>query len=103
MYVVRLVDSSDFGSSHVNQHPQWSLLRLEGVVDRSQVDTYLGKRVAYIYRAQREKNGSKIRVVWGKICKPHGNGGVVRARFAKNLPPKAQGQTVRVMLYPSRV
>eukprot|EP01128_Nolandella_sp_AFSM9_P009625 TRINITY_DN6254_c0_g1_i1.p1 TRINITY_DN6254_c0_g1~~TRINITY_DN6254_c0_g1_i1.p1 ORF type:complete len:122 (+),score=9.86 TRINITY_DN6254_c0_g1_i1:52-366(+) len=85
--------------SHVKQYPQWSLIRVEGVVDRSQVKGYLGKRVAFIYRAQKEKNGSKIRVVWGKICKAHGNNGVVRARFTNNLPPKAQGATVRVMLY----
>ena len=33
---------------------------------------YLGKKVAFVYRAQREVRGSKIRVIWGKITHPHG-------------------------------
>jgi len=89
--------------SHRHQKPQWSLLRIEGVKERKEVDFYLGKRVAYIYRAKKERHDSTIRVIWGRVAKPHGNGGVVRARFRTNLPPKAQGATVRVMLYPSRV
>jgi hypothetical protein len=33
---------------------------------------YLGKRVAYVYRAQKEVRGTKIRVIWGKVTRPHG-------------------------------
>lgn len=33
---------------------------------------YLGKKIAYVYRAQREIRGSKIRVIWGKVTRPHG-------------------------------
>jgi large subunit ribosomal protein L35Ae len=33
---------------------------------------YLGKKVAYVYRASREVRGSKIRVIWGKVTRPHG-------------------------------
>lgn len=33
---------------------------------------YLGKKVAFVYRAQREIRGTKIRVIWGKITRTHG-------------------------------
>jgi large subunit ribosomal protein L35Ae len=64
---------------------------------------YLGKRVAYVYRASKERQGSKIRVIWGKVTRPHGNSGVVRATFHHNLPPQSFGASVRIMLYPSSI
>ncbi|KAA8495080.1 60S ribosomal protein L35a [Porphyridium purpureum] len=89
-----------------NQHPAQTRLSIQGVCTRDDVQWYLGKRVAYIYKASALKKGTrgketKIRVIWGKVIAPHGNSGHVRAKFAKNLPPTAIGGPVRVMLYPS--
>jgi large subunit ribosomal protein L35Ae len=86
-----------------NTNPNVSLLALEGVDNTEAASFYLGKKVAFVYRASTEVRGSKHRVVWGKIRKTHGNSGIVRASFKHNLPPKSFGASVRVMLYPSSI
>merc|ERR1711934_635509 len=80
-----------------------SLIKLQGVDDSDDLKFYLGKKVIYMYRTKSETKGSKFRVMYGKVCAPHGTSGVARCKFAKNLPPSAIGAPVRVMLYPSRV
>ncbi|KAJ5114973.1 hypothetical protein NUU61_000732 [Penicillium alfredii] len=67
--------------------PNTSLVKIEGVDDTKAANFYLGKKVAFVYRAKREVRGSNIRVIWGKVTRPHGNSGVVRAKFRHNLPP----------------
>ncbi|KAK0383263.1 hypothetical protein NLU13_9176 [Sarocladium strictum] len=89
-------------SRHVT-HPGTSLIKIEGVDDTNAANFYLGKKVAYVYRASREVRGSKIRVIWGKVTRPHGSSGVVRAKFTSPLPSKSFGASVRVMLYPSTI
>jgi len=86
-----------------NSSPNTSLLQIEGVGSKEEAQFYLGKRVAYVYRAKNERQGSKIRVIWGRVTRPHGNSGVVKSKFRSNLPPHAFGASVRVMLYPSTI
>ncbi|GAB5590666.1 60S ribosomal protein L33B [Umbelopsis nana] len=86
-----------------NQNENTSLIQVEGVQTPKDAQFYLGKRIAYVYRAKREVNGSKIRVIWGRVTRTHGGNGVVKAKFRSNLPPKTFGASVRVMLYPSNI
>mmetsp|Transcript_77373 Transcript_77373/g.215064 ORF Transcript_77373/g.215064 Transcript_77373/m.215064 type:complete len:126 (+) Transcript_77373:2-379(+) len=89
--------------SKTNQYPNCTLLKIDGVRTREDSQFYFGKRVAYVYKAKKEVKNTNYRVIWGKVRRAHGNSGVVRAKFRKNIPPRAFGAPCRIMLYPSNV
>jgi large subunit ribosomal protein L35Ae len=87
----------------VNQDSHTNIVHIQGVQDKKASQFYMGKRIAYIFKAKTEKNGSRFRVIWGRVTRPHGTNGAVRAKFTVNLPSKALGAPVRIMLYPSHI
>ena len=91
-----------FKRGKTTQAEQYALLKIKGLNDKKDTSFYFGKRVAYIYKAKNTKSNTRFRVRWGRIVKSHGNNGLVRAKFARNLYAKAMGGTLRVMLYPNR-
>lgn len=101
LYAKAVVTGYTKGKS--DQKPNHSILKIEGVNTKADTQYYLGKRVAYVYKAKSLKAGSKVRAVWGKITRHHGNGGSVQAKFARNLPAKSFGASIRVMLFPSKI
>ncbi|KAF8361554.1 rpl-33 [Pristionchus pacificus] len=99
---------SGFTRGQRNQNETSSILKLDNVYNKNDAQWYVGKRVVYVYKAHNKKNvagaaPSRVRCIWGRVTRSHGNTGAVRAKFHKNLPATALGQRIRVMLYPSNI
>ena len=65
------------------------LLEVSGVDSRAKASQLIGKRVLWTSPAKKE--------IYGKISQPHGNNGVLRARFSKGLPGSAVGTRVEIV------
>merc|ERR1712054_755084 len=101
LYVKGVV--AGYKGSQAKQYNHTSLIKIQGVDDTADLKFYMGKKIMYMYRTKTEKDGTRFRVMWGKVCAPHGTSGTVRCKFRNNLPPSAIGAPVRIMLFPSRV
>lgn len=78
----------------MRQYCHTSLISINNVKSATEAAYYVGKRVAFVIPNEKQK------VVYGRITKVHGNSGVVRAKFMRNLPAEYFGSEVRVLLYP---
>merc|ERR1712118_297850 len=101
LYVKGVV--AGFKRSLTKQINHTNLIKIQGVDDTEDAKFYLGKKIMYMYRTKTVKDGTRFRVMWGKVCRAHGTSGTVRAKFTRILPPSALGAPVRIMLFPSRV
>lgn len=89
-----------FKRSQRKTYPRYSLLRIENVTTKEQAQKYLGNAVEmYVPKTKVQPSGYKERVILGYIHRVHGNSGVVRARFDRNLNPDWIGTYVYVKMY----
>lgn len=71
------------------QYSRECILQFPGVNSRREAGQLIGRKVAW-------SDGKKNTIV-GVIVAPHGNKGLVRARFRRGLPGQALGMQVKIV------
>ena len=70
---------------HTNQF----LIEIKGVDSRALASQFIGKRIVWKTPGKKE--------IFGKLTRPHGNRGMLRARFSKGLPGTALGTEAEII------
>jgi large subunit ribosomal protein L35Ae len=79
----------NFRRGRNTQYHRQFIIEIKGVKNRSDALKLLGRKVVW--------KSVKGKTIKGKICKPHGNNGAVRALFSRGLPGTAIGEKVQVL------
>jgi large subunit ribosomal protein L35Ae len=75
------------GGKHT-QNKKQILIKIDGINDRKQAASFIGKKVIW--------NNPQGRSHDGKILGVHGRGGVLKASFRKGLPGQAIGANLTI-------
>lgn len=75
------------------RHTQ-SLIKINNVVSKEQAINYIGNVVV----SKRVNDDKTLREVEGVVLGTHGNKGLVRVKFERNMPAKSIGTQVEVKL-----
>merc|ERR1711918_259795 len=81
--------------SRVQQRVNYVLIKVAQCESREQAQNLTGKKVVYSYNTK----NNETRRLQGKISRTHGNSGVVRAKFKRNMPTSSFGERCKVLLY----
>ncbi len=81
----------NFRRGRHTQRTNQFLLAIDGVFSRAMASQYIGKKVVW------KSSGASRKEIHGKITQPHGNNGVLRARFSRGLPGTVLGTRVDVL------
>ncbi|MEM1673309.1 MAG: 50S ribosomal protein L35ae [Candidatus Bathyarchaeia archaeon] len=71
------------------QYPRECILQFPGINSRSEASQLIGRKVSW--------TDGKNNTIIGVIVAPHGNNGLVRARFRRGLPGQALGTEVKII------
>jgi large subunit ribosomal protein L35Ae len=78
----------NFRTGRKTQRTNQFLLTVKDVKSRSEAAAFVGRKVVL-----KTKSG---KLICGKVAAPHGNNGVLRARFTKGVPAEFLGKDIEM-------